>query len=106
MRMPLRGGLREGVARPETPPQRRRASLGPRLTVTVAGARIGFPFWEDRFLARPTCHRSPDEVIHELASQASAGHCRGEGRLQHGHRLSLRKRPPTSQPEENAPGTE
>src|SRR5277367_2522169 len=78
MRMPLRGCRREGVARPETPPRRRRASLGPRLAVTAPGARFGFPLSENRSRARPTCHRSPDEVIHELASQASAGHCRRE----------------------------
>ena len=88
------------------PPRRRRASLGPRLAVTAPGARFGFPLSENRSRARPTCHRSPDDVIHELARRKHPPAITGaEAVLQHGHRLSLWKRPPTSQPEEDAPGT-
>jgi hypothetical protein len=48
---------------------------------------------EDRFVARPTCHRSPDEALHELSSKSLADRRRGEGRIQRVSRLPLREAP-------------
>jgi hypothetical protein len=43
---------------------------------------------EDRFVARPTCHRSP-----ELSSKSLADRRRGESRIQRVSRLPLREDP-------------
>src|ERR1035437_4383040 len=55
---------------------------------------VGFLFREDRFVARPPCHRSSDEAFHELASHPFAGHRRRESRIQHGRRLPRAPPPP------------
>jgi len=54
---------------------------------------IGLLFGEDRFVARPTCHRSPDETFHEQPSQAFVGHRRRQGRIQRVDRYRCEKDP-------------
>ena len=66
---------------------------------------IGLLFGEDRFVARPTCHRSPDETFHEQPSQAFVGRRRRQGRIQRVNRLPVREGPPASQPEKDAART-
>jgi len=41
-------------------------------------------------IARPPCHRSPDEALHEVPTDRRAAGGGGEGIDQHGHGLSLR----------------
>jgi len=54
-------------------------------------------------LLRPTHHRFPDEVVHEVPSDQCAFHRCREGRIQHRYRLSDRSRPAAAIPEEDAP---
>jgi hypothetical protein len=58
--------------------RRRRAPEGRRLAVAAARPMIGSFPCEDRFVAQPTCHRSPDEALHEFSSKSLADRRRGE----------------------------
>ena len=60
---------------------------------------------EGSALAWPTHHRLPDEVVHEVPSEPWSGHRCGEGRVQHRHRLSDRKRSAAAVAEEEAART-
>ena len=95
MRKSLRGWCRrEGGARPETPaPQTAdvKALPGPDRHVIATGRRRGWTFSsKDPPIARPPCHRSPDEALHDVPTNRRPGDRGREGIDQSRHGLSLR----------------
>ena len=85
------GGAKPRKSRPAAP-------LGGADRLVIATGRVcGWIFSiEDPPIARPPCHRSPDEALHEVPTDRRAVRGGGEGVDQRGHRVSLRAGSPAA----------
>ena len=100
------GVVREGVARPESRHRRRRASRRGRARSGGRGRRASgmvSSLSRGSAIARPPCHRPPDEALHEVPSDRPGRRCRRQGRVQRGHRLPHRAGPAAALAKEAPP---